>query len=152
MDYKHIILVSSIVILSVIYQVNSLKCYECSSATEKGCGTTWEVSAEDAKMYIKTCEGDNAACRKLETTDTPKQQPIVVRACWNASGADLEEDFFSCTAMGKLGESCYCKSEPDADGNDGPPCNGRQPLLASWELLFALVILVCLSMFRTPVL
>ncbi|XP_045176131.2 uncharacterized protein LOC123536776 [Mercenaria mercenaria] len=131
MEFKYNILF--VAICAILHQADCLKCYSCNSLLEPKCGKTFELSGKEAASYVVKCQGENVACRKIESTDAHKEKMLVTRSCWNTTDDQLKQDFFECSNMGK-GMACYCK------GTDhGKPCNGAQPVLTYISIMMTLL-------------
>ncbi|XP_060552825.1 uncharacterized protein LOC132714094 [Ruditapes philippinarum] len=140
MEFGRSVFLVTVVACVVFQEVTSLMCYSCSNAEEPKCGKTWELSDKEAEKYVVNCTGYQAACKKIDTTDSNKGQLLVTRSCWSVSiGTDVEmnSNFLDCTDIANLGTACYCKEADDK------PCNGKQATLTYISLVMAVFSVFC---------
>lgn len=120
-----------IVLLSVIWKVQCIKCYQCSSIRHRGC---FKYNLDTS--HLKECgnvSGIPAVCRSLSQINyfTPGQDVVVVREC--AYVYNLPLTCFQ-SKFNNIHYSYVC--ECTADG-----CNTTSSVKQNWTLLmFTLLI------------
>lgn len=126
MGFGNYFLAGVCLLLALQYRAEAIQCYACESSLDDRCGETFKYTKADEDKNM-TCIG--TACKKIVTTDSHKDIPLVTRGCFDAN-ATHGLPKMGCKRFMSDGESCYCEKEF---------CNGRQPLHASVFLLATLL-------------